>query len=81
VCYSSILVDHLPEDLPMPRSSLPTSSPITPRARRRRAKHGIVAAYIHEISPRHRAEVSVPSTPITAATPVTAAPVREPQRA
>jgi hypothetical protein len=53
----------------MPHSSLPTTS-ITPRARRRRAKHGIVAAYIHEISPRHRAEVSVPSTPITAATPV-----------
>jgi hypothetical protein len=69
VCYSSILVDHLPEDLPMPHSSLPISSPITPRARRRRAKHGIVAAYIHEISPRHRAEASAPSTPITASSP------------
>jgi hypothetical protein len=66
----------------MPHSSLPTTS-ITPRARRRRAKHGIVAAYIHEISPRHRAEVSVPSTPITAAAPVTTValePALEPQR-
>jgi hypothetical protein len=62
----------------MPRSSLPTPS-VTPRARRRRAKHGIVAAYIHEISPRHRADVSLPSTPITAA-PVASALQPEPQR-
>ncbi|HET6506760.1 MAG TPA: hypothetical protein VFG42_08220 [Baekduia sp.] len=54
----------------------PTSLPITAttttsgsRARKRRAKRGIVANYIHEISPRHRAAEAV--TP-------TVAPTREP---
>lgn len=44
-------------------SSSPTPVAIAPhhRARKRRAKRGIVANYIHEISPRHRA-ASVPVT-------------------
>jgi hypothetical protein len=41
-------------------SSSPTTSAATPllRARKRRAKGGIVANYIHEISPRHRGLVA-----------------------
>jgi hypothetical protein len=38
--------------------------PAAPTGQRRRVKRGIVAGYIHDISPRHRE----PSTPI-AATP------------
>jgi hypothetical protein len=42
-----------------PTPKLPSATPATPlaRARKRRAKRGIVANYIHEISPRHRAAV------------------------
>lgn len=57
----------------------PTSLPITTttatptaRARKRRAKRGIVANYIHEISPRHRA-----SEPIV---PTIAPPAPVPER-
>jgi hypothetical protein len=47
-----------PED-PMPH---PTATPTTsrPHRRLRRAKRGVIAAYIHEISPRHRAVAPVP---------------------
>ncbi|WCB92809.1 hypothetical protein DSM104299_01509 [Baekduia alba] len=43
-----------------------------PMARPRRVKRGIVAGYIHDISPRHRATevvapVTKPSTPVAAA--------------
>lgn len=54
-------------------SNLSSPTALTPhhRARKRRAKRGIVANYIHEISPRHRASEPVtaaaPSTPILAA--------------
>ncbi|HWH92327.1 MAG TPA: hypothetical protein VNT03_00580 [Baekduia sp.] len=50
-------------------TSLPT--PKRPFARPRRVKRGIVAGYIHDISPRHR-----PSAPgrVAVAAPVTAAP-------
>jgi hypothetical protein len=63
----------------------PSSSPLSgrtspqPRARRRRVKRGIVAGYIHDISPRHRAAAPAPvvtATPVAvreAAAPVTAA--------
>ncbi len=44
-----------------PHSATPATS--IARARKRRAKRGIVANYIHEISPRHRAA----TTPVTAA--------------
>lgn len=56
-------------------SPLPTSTPSTNRARKRRAKRGIVANYIHEISPRHRA-ASTPVASLATATP-TARPVSE----
>lgn len=55
-------------NLPSPSSSLPITP--THRARKRRAKRGIVANYIHEISPRHRA--SEPVTPTAA--PVASVP-------
>ena len=55
-----------------PPSPLPGSPAPTPRARRRRVKRGIVAGYIHDISPRHRA---TDAAPIATARPVlTAAP-------
>jgi hypothetical protein len=44
----------------------------TPHARRRRVKRGIVAGYIHDISPRHRATDAAPiatGRPVLAATP------------
>jgi hypothetical protein len=55
-------------------TSLPITTTATPtaRARKRRAKRGIVANYIHEISPRHRA--SEPILPTI--TPPTPAPER-----
>jgi hypothetical protein len=55
---------------PLPRTT--TASP-TARARKRRAKRGIVANYIHEISPRHRAAAAV--------APAIAAPTPAPERA
>lgn len=63
-------------NLPTPSSTLP----ITPtyRARKRRAKRGIVANYIHEISPRHRASEPVPVTAIAPAPATTAAVTAEP---
>lgn len=54
-------------NLPTPSSSLPITP--THRARRRRAKRGIVANYIHEISPRHRAAASVSVTAAAVAVP------------
>jgi hypothetical protein len=57
-------------------SSSPTPAAMSPlhRARKRRAKRGIVANYIHEISPRHRA-VSVPVTaPLAVPAAMVAAP-------
>ncbi|WP_445151785.1 hypothetical protein [Baekduia sp. Peel2402] len=61
-------------NLPTPSSTLP----ITPtyRARKRRAKRGIVANYIHEISPRHRA--SEPVTATATATAVASVPAVAP---
>jgi hypothetical protein len=52
-------------------SRLPALSSTSPLARPRRVKRGIVAGYIHDISPRHRAvaeplKVSAPSTPVPA---------------
>jgi hypothetical protein len=47
-----------------------TSATPVNRARKRRAKRGIVANYIHEISPRHRAAEAV--APAVAPVPVTA---------
>jgi hypothetical protein len=60
---------------PSPRTT--PSTPL-PRARKRRVKRGIVAGYIHDISPRHRAPVPVPvdapaSVPAPAAIPALAA--------
>jgi hypothetical protein len=61
---------------------LPTTAtaPATPvaRARKRRAKRGIVANYIHEISPRHRAAEPVTPTAGAPAPVAEAAPVVEP---
>jgi hypothetical protein len=70
-----------------PSSPRPASSTSgLPRARKRRVKRGIVAGYIHDISPRHRSatpvalDVAAPVTgnvpaPALAAEPaVTAAP-------
>jgi hypothetical protein len=53
---------------------LPSAAPATPiaRARKRRAKRGIVANYIHEISPRHRA-----AAPVSAPAPLSAPLVAE----
>lgn len=47
-----------------PKLPMPAATPATPvnRARKRRAKRGIVANYIHEISPRHRAAETVTAT-------------------
>lgn len=44
-----------------PKLPIPATTSATPvaRARKRRAKRGIVANYIHEISPRHRAAGAV----------------------
>lgn len=56
-------------------SRLPVqNSTAKPMARPRRVKRGIVAGYIHDISPRHRAteavtRLTVPSTPVAAAKP------------
>jgi hypothetical protein len=51
-----------------PRST-PTPTPKAPRARRGRAKRGVVAGYIHDISPRHRAAepAAAPTAPRSAA--------------
>jgi hypothetical protein len=48
-----------------------TATTVTPtaRARKRRAKRGIVANYIHEISPRHRAAAAI-APAIVASAPV-----------
>lgn len=46
-------------------SRLPTLSSTSPLARPRRVKRGIVAGYIHDISPRHRGT----STPLKASSP------------
>jgi hypothetical protein len=57
------MIRHVSNLSPTPK--LPSATPATPvaRARKRRAKRGIVANYIHEISPRHRApEAVVPAT-------------------
>jgi hypothetical protein len=55
-------------------TQLAASSTAThPVGRRRRVKRGIVAGYIHEISPRHRAPESVPAP---AAAPTAAPPAR-----
>jgi hypothetical protein len=56
-------------------TSLPiTATTVTPttRARKRRAKRGIVANYIHEISPRHRASEAI--------VPAIAAPIPAPEQ-
>jgi hypothetical protein len=56
ICYDSISVE-LPQDVRMPLSSLPSPTTVprrAPRAQARRVKRGIVAGYIHDISPRHR---------------------------
>jgi hypothetical protein len=57
-------------------SSIPTLSSTRPLARPRRVKRGIVAGYIHDISPRHRSaaeplKASAPSIPV----PATAVPI------
>jgi hypothetical protein len=62
-------------------SRLPTLSSNKPMARPRRVKRGIVAGYIHDISPRHRGvstpvRASLPSIPV----PTTALEL-EPQQA
>jgi hypothetical protein len=49
-------VSNLPSTPTLPRAT--PATPVT-RARKRRAKRGIVANYIHEISPRHRAGAAV----------------------
>ncbi len=64
-------------------SRLPTLSSTTPMARPRRVKRGIVAGYIHDISPRHRGasepiKATASSIPTTA--PVVVAEL-EPQQA
>jgi hypothetical protein len=57
-------------------SRIPTLSSTSPLARPRRVKRGIVAGYIHDISPRHRGAAeplkTAPSVPVpttSAATP------------
>jgi hypothetical protein len=55
-------VSNLSPQLPSAVSATPTT-----RARKRRAKRGIVANYIHDISPRHRATEAV----VPAVAPVT----------
>lgn len=62
-------MSNLPSKLP---SATTSPSPLN-RARKRRAKRGIVANYIHEISPRHRAASTV--------IPAVATPVAEPAEA
>ena len=68
-------------------SRLPTLSSTSPMARPRRVKRGIVAGYIHDISPRHRAAETLkalPSIPVqttTGATPAPAIHELEPQQA
>jgi hypothetical protein len=55
-----------------PPSRLPTPITTFPHGRRRRAKRGVVAGYIHDISPRHRgAETTalVPAAPGAGMTP------------
>jgi hypothetical protein len=49
-------VSNLSPQLPSPTTA--SATPVN-RARKRRAKRGIVANYIHEISPRHRATEAV----------------------
>lgn len=67
-------------------SSIPTLSSTKPLARPRRVKRGIVAGYIHDISPRHRGErepLKAPSVPVptTSATPASRFVELEPQQA
>jgi hypothetical protein len=68
-------------------SRLPTLSSTSPLARPRRVKRGIVAGYIHDISPRHRGAAeplkAAPSVPIptTSAAPAPAIFALEPQQA
>ena len=63
----------------MTAPSRPLNQPMTtaakPFARPRRVKRGIVAGYIHDISPRHR----TPSTPLPTA--AASSPALEPQQA
>jgi hypothetical protein len=62
-------------------SSSPTPAALTPlhRARKRRAKRGIVANYIHEISPRHRApSTAIPAASVPAPAVAAAAVLAEP---
>jgi hypothetical protein len=57
-----------------PSSPRTTPSTSLPRARKRRVKRGIVAGYIHDISPRHRAAAPAPVLPTIEVTPVAPAP-------
>jgi hypothetical protein len=65
-------VSNLSPKLPTPATA--SATPLA-RARKRRAKRGIVANYIHEISPRHRAAEAVVPAIVPAAA---VAPVAEP---
>jgi hypothetical protein len=64
-------------------SRLPTPiSTAKPSTRPRRVKRGIVAGYIHDISPRHRASEPVTPSTISLPNPVaTPVPAPEPQPA
>jgi hypothetical protein len=53
---------------PPQQLTAPSTAP-RPLGRRRRVKRGVVAGYIHEISPRHRAAEAVP---VPAAAPAAA---------
>ena len=54
----------------MPSPSPSTTSPQSPRlGLPRRAKRGVIAAYIHEISPRHRRASDTPRVGAVVATP------------
>jgi hypothetical protein len=64
-----------------PSSPRTTPSTSLPRARKRRVKRGIVAGYIHDISPRHRVATpmavdlqAVPAPALAAERAVPAAP-------
>lgn len=62
-----------------PKLPTPATTSATPvnRARKRRAKRGIVANYIHEISPRHRAAETVTPTVVASAAVADAVPATE----
>jgi hypothetical protein len=44
-----------------PTAPAPTTQPGALRARHRRVKRGIVAGYLHGLSPRHRPVVAAPA--------------------